>query len=326
MTWQMLDRREFLGLGLAAAPALLIAGRRPTRAGRTGPPPLALVTADTEAHVAVLSLASMRVIQRLHTVEDPRSIQRAGGGRAVLAHSAAGAVSLLHGRPLRVRRVLRGFGAPRYAAIAGRLAYVSDSQAGEIAVIDLDAGRVLHRVTVGAGARHLALSPGGRALWVALGSSAAQIAVVDLREPERPRLTGHVRPPFLAHDVAFSPSGRRVWVTAGREARVAVYAPHSRALIRQLGADTAPQHIAFGRAVAYVSSGEAGTLAVHALSDARLRRRTRIPAGSYNVEHAYARVVTPSLGTGALTVLDASGRVLSRVRVAAAAHDVCLVG
>ncbi|MDX6707433.1 MAG: hypothetical protein QOI48_3279, partial [Solirubrobacteraceae bacterium] len=165
-TSQMLDRREFLELGLAAAPALLFAGR-PVPGGGARPPTLALVTADTEAHVAIVSLRSMRVIQRLRTVEDPRSIQRAGGGRALLAHSGAGAVSLLAGRPLRVRRVLRGFGAPRYTAVAGRLAYVSDSAMGEIAVIDLDRGRVLRRVAVGDGSRLLALRPGVHTLWVA---------------------------------------------------------------------------------------------------------------------------------------------------------------
>ena len=59
-------------------------------------------------------------------------------------------------------------------------------------------------------------------LWVALGSSAQAIAVVDVCDPLRPRVRRRVRPPFLAHDVAFSPSGRRVWVTAGRERRLAV--------------------------------------------------------------------------------------------------------
>ncbi|HEX5899199.1 MAG TPA: hypothetical protein VFY32_07340, partial [Solirubrobacteraceae bacterium] len=62
-------------------------------------------------------------------------------------------------------------------------------------------------VEVGAGARHLSLAPDGRALWVALGSSARAIAVVDLSDPLRPRVRRRVRPPFLVHDVAFSPSG-----------------------------------------------------------------------------------------------------------------------
>jgi DNA-binding beta-propeller fold protein YncE len=319
----MLDRRQFLALGLAAAPALLA---RPAW-GAADAGPLALVTADTEAHVAVVALARMRVVARLATVEDPRSIQSGPGGRVVVvAHAGAGAVSLLAGRPPRVRRVLRGFGAPRYAAIRseGRLAYVSDSAHGEIAVVDLVAGRVLRRVPVGDGARHLALHPDGRSLWVALGSSAAQIAVVDVREPAHPRLHGHVRPPFLAHDVGFS-SGRRAWVTAGREPRIALVDTATRRPARLLRADAAPQHVSFGGGLAYVASGVAGTVAVHALDDATVRRRTRVPVGSYNVQRTGPRVVTPSLGGGRLTVLDRHGRVTGEVHVAAAAHDACIV-
>ncbi|MEA2241306.1 MAG: hypothetical protein QOD24_862 [Solirubrobacteraceae bacterium] len=316
----MLDRREFLAMGLAAAPAL--AGW----SARGAPAPLALVTADAEAHVAVVSLAGMRVVQRLATVGDPRSIERAPGGGAVVGHASSGAISLLAGRPLHVRRVLRGFGAPRYTAVRRDrdLAYVSDSGHGEIAVVDLAAGRVLRRVAVGDGARHLTLRPDGAELWVALGSSAAEIAVLDVRDPERPRLRGRVRPPFLVHDVGFSPSGRRVWVTAGREPRIAVYG--ARDSVRMLRADAAPQHVAFGREVAYVASGDSGTVAVHALADAALRRRTRVAVGSYNVQRTGGRVVTPSLGSGRLTVLDGHGRVAGQAHVAESAHDACIVG
>jgi hypothetical protein len=319
----MLDRREFISLGLVAAPAL--AGW----SARGATPELVLATADAEAHIAVVSLATMRVVQRLPTVHDPRSIESGPRGRAVVAHAASGAISLLAGRPLRVRRVLRGFGVPRYTAIRrnGDLAYVSDSGHGEIAVVDLVAGRVLRRVPVGDGARHLTLRPDEAELWVALGSSAAEIAVLDVREPARPRLTGRVRPPFLAHDVGFSPSGRRVWVTAGREPRIAIYGADSHhARPRVLRADAAPQHVTFGRDVAYVASGASGTVAVHALADAALRRRTHVAVGSYNIQRTGARVVTPSLGSGRLTVLDRHGAVVGRAHVAASAHDACIVG
>jgi DNA-binding beta-propeller fold protein YncE len=317
----MLDRREFLVLGAAAAAPVLLG-----RPARSAAGPLALATADTEAHVAVVSLASMRVTQRLATAGDPRSIESGRGGRVVVAHASAGAISLLEGRPLRVRRVLRGFGAPRYAAIRsdGTLAYVSDSAHGEIAVVDLVAGRVLRRVEVGAGARHLTLHPDGRHLWVALGSSAAEIADLDLREPTHPRVVARVRPPFLAHDVAFS-SGRRVWVTAGREPRIALIDTADRRAVRVLHADAAPQHVSFGSGFAYVSSGVAGSVAVHALQDGSVHRRTRVPIGSYNIQHSGARILTPSLDSGRLTVLDRHGRLAGQVRVAAAAHDACIV-
>ena len=160
-----LDRRAFVGLGLAALPAL--AGWR-APAGRE---PLALATADTEAHVVVVGLARGQVQRRVATVEDPRSIESGPGGHVVVAHPAAGAVSLLTTRPVRVRRVLRGLGAPRYTALApdGRHAFVSDGGRGELVVVDLARGRIVAGVEVGAGARHLSLDPAGRTLWVALG-------------------------------------------------------------------------------------------------------------------------------------------------------------
>jgi hypothetical protein len=321
----MLDRREFLGLGLAAAPAVL--GARlawsPTR-----PRAVAFVTADTEAQVVVVGLAGGgRVLRRIRTLEDPRSIERGPGGRdAIVGHAGEGAITLLDLAERRVRRVLRGFGTPRYTAFApgGRLAYVSDGGTGEIAVIDVRAGRVRRRVDAGDGARHLTLSPDGRTLWVALGSSAAEIAVLDVSDPERPRRVATIRPSFLAHDVGFSPSGRRVWITAGRVPRVAIFDARSRRPVRTLSADPAPQHVTFGAAAAYLASGNAARLAVHALTDGHRLHHTHIPIGSYNIQHTAARTITPSLSSGALTVVAPNGRTLASVHAADHAHDACL--
>jgi DNA-binding beta-propeller fold protein YncE len=315
-----LDRRAFVGLGLAALPAL--AGWRAPAARE----PLALATADTEAHVVVVGLDRGRVHRRLATVEDPRSIESGPGGHVVVAHPGPGAISLLTARPARVRRVLRGLGTPRYTAIApgGGHAFVSDGARGELVVVDLRRGRIVAGVEVGAGARHLSLDPAGRTLWIALGSSAAGIAVVDVADPLHPRPRRRVRPPFLAHDVAFSPSARRVWVTAGRERRVAVLpAGGGRPVL--LGADAAPQHVSFGRGVAFVASGEGASLRVHDLVRGSVRRTTRVAYGSYNVQAGSGAVVTPSLSRGTLTILDREGRLSREVEVAPAAHDACVV-
>ena len=322
-----MNRREFLGLSLGAAVLLRVQALLQPPAPRSRREPLALVTADTEAHVVVVSLAAGRVAGRIATVEDPRSIQSGPGGRAVVAHSAAGRVTLLEGRPVRVRRVLRGFGAPRYTAIApdGRHAFVTDGGHGEVAALDLVRGRVISRVEVGDGARHVTIDPRGRTLWVALGSSAAEIVVIDVADPARLRLVRRIAPPFLAHDVGFSPSGRRVWVTAGRSRHVAVYAVAGRAPLRLLGADDAPQHVTFSRGAAFVASGDRGSVRVHSLADGRVRRRARVPVGSYNVQRAGGRVLTPSLAAGTLTVLGLDGAVRDQVHVASAAHDACAV-
>jgi DNA-binding beta-propeller fold protein YncE len=316
-----MDRRTFLGFGVVALPGL--AGLR-VASRRT---PLAVATADTEAHVVVVSLATGRVVQRVHTVEDPRSIESGPGGHVVVAHSAVGAVSLLTMHPGRVRRVLRGLGAPRYTAITpdGAYAFVTDGDRGELVVVDLRRGRIVGGVEVGAGARHVTLNPSGRTVWAALGSSATAIAVVDVSDPRRPRLRRRVHPPFLAHDVAFSPSGRRVWVTAGRVPRVALLAAGDVGRPVLLDADAAPQHVAFGHGVAFVASGDGSSLRTHDLSDGRLRHAVRVPFGSYNVTAGAGAVATPSLASGRLTILDRAGDVRHQMKVARAVHDVCMV-
>jgi DNA-binding beta-propeller fold protein YncE len=315
-----MDRRAFLGLGLAAVPVLAGVRAGPRRA------PLALATADTEAHVVVVSLASGHVVQRLHTVQDPRSIESGPGGHVVVAHPAVGALSLLSTRPARVRRVLRGLGAPRYTAIApdGAHAYVTDGERGEVVVVDLRRARIVAGVEVGAGARHVTLDPAGRTLWAALGSSAAAIAVVDVSQSTRPKLRRLVHPPFLAHDVVFSPSGRRVWVTAGRDRRLVVM-PAGDGRSVALDADQAPQHVSFGDGVAFVASGDGASVRVHDLADGRVRHVARVPLGSYNVQAGAGAIVTPSLASGRLTILDPSGRVRTEIKVARAAHDACVL-
>jgi hypothetical protein len=324
-----MDRREFLtGAAMAAlwpfaetaqggGESARTRGAEIARA-RAAKATLALATADTEAHVVAVSLHSARVVARVKTLEGPRSIERGPGTSAIVAHTSQGAVTLLEGSPPRVRRVLRGFGEPRYTAVAGAHAYISDSGHGEIALVDLERGRVVRRAPAGEHARHITLH--GDTIWVSLGSAAPAITVLDTDL----RIVRHVRPPFLAHDVAFSPGGRRVWVTGGRENRIAIYRPHGHDPDRVIAADEAPQHVGFAGTHAYVTSGDSGTLRTHSI-DGGLRRSTPIARGSYNVQPGADRVLTPSLMHGTLTILDAQGRVKAAPQVAKAAHDACVV-
>ena len=54
-------------------------------------------------------------------------------------------------------------------------------------------------------------------------------------------------------------------------------------------------------------------------------RTTKVPVGSYNVQEAFGRIVTPSLDRGTFCVLDRDGRLLHRVQVAPSSHDACFV-
>jgi DNA-binding beta-propeller fold protein YncE len=315
----MVNRRDFL---FAAA----LAAASPYRALAAGPDaPLVLVTADLEERVLAVDAASGRVRRTIPTLAYPRSIE-AVGDVAVVAHSDLGAVSLIDAASLRVAYVLRGFGEPRYtAAHPDRLhAYVTDAARGELVALDLRRGRVLARARVGSRARHVTIDPAGTKVWVALGSKAEEVAVLDIRMPARPRLIARFRPPFRAHDVACAPDGRHLWVSSGDRFELAVYDARGGRLLARPSGDWPPQHVTFAGGTVYVTSGWSGTLRLHRATGRPLEQ-VPVPVGSYNVQYGRGRVVTPSLGRGTLTILDERGRLLRSTRVAKSSHDACLV-
>ena len=315
-----MDRRAFL----AAAAAGLAAPK--AFAARLGGTPVALVTADLEAQLVALELPGLRRLRVIPTMPLPRAIEQVGNV-AVVAHSEVGVVTLVDGATLRVTKVLRGFGEPRYVAASrdGRYAYLSDSGSGEVVVLDVLAARVVGRVDVGGPARHIALDPSGRSVWTALGMKAEHVAIVDVRDPSRPRLVRRFRPPWLGHDVGFAPRGDRIWVTSGSARELALYDRRTGRLLRRLPAGAPPQHVTFIGGRVYVTSGEDGTLDVLSATTGARLRTTRVPVGSFNVQEAGGVVLTPSLSRGTLCVADRAGRVLRRATAARSSHDACFV-
>lgn len=310
-----MNRREFVlgAAALALAPEAL--------ARRLGGTPTALVTADLQSHVVAVDVWSGRVVRRIRTAPGPRAIETVGND-AVVAHTEHGLVSLLDGARLRVRGVLEAFLEPRYAVASGKHAFVTDSRAGQLVVVDVPAARVVGRVELGGAARHLSLEPSGRVVWAVLGSKAERIAVVDVGDPRRPRVARRVSPPMLAHDVGFGPG--RVWVTGGASRELVLYDAHGR--VRRLSADAPPQHVTFMGPFAFVASGDSGTLRVYDKRTAQLIRTSVIPLGSYNVQHTNAGLVlSPSLSRGTLYVGDRIGRRVRRLTVARSSHNACLV-
>ena len=242
-----MNRRDFALLA-AAAPF----GLRSALAGTLS----ALVTCDAEARLAVVDLDTYRVARSIATLPDPRSIELVGD-RAVVCHTALGAVSIVDRRG--VRHVLHGFVEPRYTAAHpdGRHAFVTDSGRSGVVAIDVLRGSELGRVRLPGWARHLTIDPLGERLWVGLGSASEHVAVVDARSL---RHVSTLTPGFAAHDVGHAPDGH-LWITSGASRELA-------AGPRVLEADLAPQHVTFGRGVAYVTSGDSGTFHVQDLERA----------------------------------------------------------
>jgi DNA-binding beta-propeller fold protein YncE len=287
---------------------------------------LAIATCDADARLAVVDARTGRLVRSIRCLPDPRSIERVGGGAALVCHTGAGAVSLVDRSSLAVRRVIHGFREPRYTAAHpdGRHAFVTDSGTSEVVSVDVVAGRTLGRLKLDEWARHVTADPSGRRLWVGLGSASERVAIVDVSDPARPRLERMLRPPFLAHDVGYDPSGARVWVTSGTAREVAVYDSRGSLQLR-LAAAAAPQHVTFTRRAAYVTSGNDGTLRVVSLASGRELVAARVPVGSYNVQSGRSLVLTPSLDTGELSVLDPAGRLVRETKVASSSHDACFL-
>ena len=297
-----MNRREFIGLA-AAAPFGL-------RAALQAPVVQALVTCDSQSRLAVVDVSSFRVVDTIATLPDPRAIELVGR-RAVVCHTAVGAVSVVEGG--RMTHVVRGFVEPRYVAAHpdGRHAFVTDSGRSGVSAIDLVHGRVVARVRLPGWARHIAIDAHARRLSVGLGSADPRVAIVGV---EGLRHLSTLEPGFRTHDVGYAPDGT-LWISSGDAGTLAV----GRA---RLDADAAPQHVTFGAGRAFVTSGDAGTLHVQGL-DGEVVRRTRVPVGSYNVQYGAGRVITPSLASGTLAVLDRRGAPLAVVHVADSCHDAC---
>lgn len=325
-----MNRREFLvgALGGALTARAALAGPRSVdNLLAATVRRVALVTADAASHVAMVDLATGAILRRIPTLAQPRSIESLGSGRALVAHSERGRLTVVDAVAGSARLLSDTMGEPRYTALhpLGRYAYITDSGREEVAVLDLATGRIVWRSPVAGPARHLTVDPSGRWLWTVLGTKDARVAILALDRPERPRVVGRLRMPFAAHDVVAAPGGRRVWVSSGDRGRVAIVDLRSRRVQRMLVADAPPQHIAFAPSgAAYVTSGDDGAIRTYDVSG-RLLRRRRVPVGSFNVTELAGTVVSPSLERGTLAVMDRRGLPRRVAAVTSSAHDACIL-
>jgi DNA-binding beta-propeller fold protein YncE len=295
--------------------------------GEGGTRPVALVTAEEQNTLLAVSLENGHVLRRVRLPNDPENVElRPAGGPAVVVSSRAGKVSLLDPRSLAVLKTFGGFRAPHIALVApaGRWAYVTDDESGKLTVVDLRRKRVERRLFVGIGAHHMAISPDGKRLWVALGERAETVAVLDLSNPTRPRVLGRFTPEVPVHDLAFGPGGRNVWLTAAGSTAVMVVDAHSGTRLFTVTAGAPPQHVAFVGRRAYVTSGYDGTIELVDGRTGHVLRSERVPDGSFNLAISNRFVVTASLLEGTVTKLSRGLKVRATYRVASATRDVAL--
>ena len=294
------------------------------RSARGGP--VALVTAETENELIAVDPRSGRVLRRVSLPADPEYVG-VSGDTVVAVSGRAGAVSLLRWPSLGPMRILRGFGQPHLVAFSpdGRWAYVTDDQRGQLDVISLTTRRIVSRLDVGVLAHHLAVSPDGRQLWIALSETARTIVTVDMSQPARPRVSGRFDPGFAVHDLEFSPNGHEVWATAATLPQVGVFNADTHRLVRRVPAAAGPQHVAFAAGDAYITSGYGSSIEMVSLTSGKILRTTTVPYGSFELDTGDGLVVTSSLFRGTVAVLSGQLHLLRVIRVAPVTRDVALV-
>ena len=292
-------------LPLATALLLVPAASAHTAASR----PVAIVAAETANEVVAVSLGPHggHILERVH-LADPLMVAAPLHGPAVVV-DPHGTVTLLGWHSLRPLETFRGFRTPEVARIApgDRYAYVADGGSGDLVVIDLLQRRVVDRLYVGAGAHHLAFSPDGRGLWVALSEVATTVVRVDTTDLRRPRVVGRVHPPFAAHSVGFAPGGRTVWLSGARARRVMVFAAATGKLLTTLRAGAPPQEVGFAQGQALLTSGYGSTIESVSLRTLRPLHVVAAPYGSFNLATYGGFVVTTSLLTGEVSEFRLEG-------------------
>jgi DNA-binding beta-propeller fold protein YncE len=288
----------------------------------------ALITAETENQLLVADLPGGRVIRRIRLPDDPENVASSGkGGVVVVVSSGAGKVTLLDRDTLRPLRVLGGFASAHIPAFSpdGGHAYVTDDARGTLTAIRLSDAAVTSTVLVGAGAHHLSFSPDQRRLWIALGESARQIAILNTSDPDRPRLINQFTPGFLAHDLSFTPDGGRVWITSASGPDVAVFDARDHRLLFRVRVGPAPQHVVFYGRAAYLTSGYGSVIERVDTATGRVLERTGAPYGSFELDAAHGYVTSASLLRGTLAVYNTQLRQLSVHRLAPTTRDLAVL-
>jgi YVTN family beta-propeller protein len=299
--------------------------RRPA-AGLTRAAPRALVSAETENRLLVVALPSGRVLRRVPLPADPGYVTTCCNRGIVVVSARAGKVTLLDADTLRVIRRFGGFGSPHIPVISpdGKHVYVTDDARGTVTVIGGGNLTVTSTVPVGTGAHHMSFSPDQRQLWIALGESARQIAILTTADPDHPRVLGHFDPGFAAHDLSFTPNGRQVWITSASGPDVAAFDVRDHRLLFRVPVGPPPQHVVFEGRYAYVTSGYGNTIEQVAATTGHVIRRARAPYGSFELDAGGRYVVTSSLLRGTIAIYNVQLKLLGIRALAPAARDVAI--
>lgn len=142
------------------------------------------MSSEQEHHVAVIDVATSKVVARLEVGQRPRFTEFSDDGAlAFVSGENDGTITIIDARALKVLRTIKLEGAltrPVGMVVShdGRRLYTVTGRGRNLLDIDIATGKVLRTVEVGQRPWGVALSPSGDVLYTANGSS-NDITVVD---------------------------------------------------------------------------------------------------------------------------------------------------
>jgi DNA-binding beta-propeller fold protein YncE len=186
-------------------------------------------------------------------------------------------VSMTGNTSLLASVVLKRPGADWVRTRDGRRLYVSMPRAGEVAIIDSEAFRLLDSVASGPEPMRLALQADGRYLWVANDAKEAAQSGVTVIDTGTMKPVGRVVTGRGHHEIAFSGDGRLAFVSNREEGTVSAIDIATLRKVKDLKTGPLPLSVAWSplSQSIYVADGKAGTVAV--IDPSRLEVVTRIP-------------------------------------------------
>jgi DNA-binding beta-propeller fold protein YncE len=159
---------------------------------------------------------------------------------------------------------LKGPGADWVKSADSKRVYVSMPTAGEVAVVDAEAFKVITSIGAGPEPTRVALTPDGRYLFVGNDAREAAGSGVTIIDVETLKPVARLATGAGHHEIAFSPESRFAFVTNRTEGTVSVIDVRERKKLKDV--KTGPLPISLGYSekaeAVYVADGKEGTISV----------------------------------------------------------------
>jgi DNA-binding beta-propeller fold protein YncE len=208
------------------------------------------------------------------------------------------------------------------AAKASGVAFIVDSGAAAISVVDMATLQEVRRIPVLREPHHLVLSPDGKSLLVG-DTGGNEMLFLD-------PATGAIQkrmPVADPYHLAFSPDGKLLTVAGLARNQIDVYDATTMKLLKRFPAKSTPSHIAYApdSGVAFVSLQDSDRLMAIDLRKMEVKWNEPIGKTPAGVLWHNGKVLVADMGTDYVAQVDpADGRVVARIVTGKGAHNLFL--